>query len=175
MDIPDAPNASNCLLRSDNGVITSTHEPVTHLDCVIDVGPFRSQMHLLESITFADIKYQSVLFFSFSGEEKAGAFYDKLLENACDIIGVNCVEPNVCTAVCRRTAVRKKFKLGDLKIDQIYTLKHIRGGLTDKFNCAVFLLIDAWQKTGKSSKVNFELNRAVPLLTVDDLKQEWMD
>ena len=47
MDIPDAPNASNCLLRSDNGVITSTHEPVTQLDCVVDVGSFRSQMHLL--------------------------------------------------------------------------------------------------------------------------------
>ena len=83
-----------------------------------------------------------------------------LIANGCDIVGVNCVEANMCAAVCRRTAVRTKFKIGVLKVDQIYTLK-IRGSLTDKFNCAVVSLIEAWLKAGKSTKVNFELTRVL--------------
>ena len=158
LDMPDAKSPSACLLRSDYGVIMSTQKPVVQLDCATDVGPFRSQMHTLESISAADIRYHRVLFFGFSGADNTETFYNMLIANECDIVGVSCVETNLYAAVCRRTLVRKKFKLGDLKVDQIYTLKHMRGD-SHKFNCAVVSLIEAWQMAGKSSKVNFELIR----------------
>ena len=63
VDMPDAANVSKCLLRSDYGVIMSAQEPIIQLDCIRGLEPFRSQMHLLESIGFEDIRYHSVLFF----------------------------------------------------------------------------------------------------------------
>ena len=79
------------------------------LDCIVDVSPFQNLMCHLELINNVDdIRYQSFMLFGFRGGENAEPFFTRLLDNGCDIVGVNCVEPDVCTALCRRTAIRKK-------------------------------------------------------------------
>ena len=74
VDMPNAKIASRCLLRSDYGVIMSVQEPIIQLDCIVDLEPIRSQMHLLESISFEDLRYQSVLFFGFTGADRVELF-----------------------------------------------------------------------------------------------------
>ena len=76
-------------------------------------------------------------------------------------------------ALCRRTATRKKLKLGTLRIDHVYALKNLRGHTKEKVNGMFFALIEAWLKTGSSIKVNFAIDTAAPQLTVEDLKEEW--
>ena len=171
---PDAQFIPRCLVRCDTGMVMTTPAPQMWIDRDVDVGPFQKLMHHLELLNGVDdIKYQSYLFFGFSGGEQAEQFFDRLLKNGCDVVGVNCVEQNVCTAICRRTMVKRKFKLGSIGIDCVYTVKHTRGHVKDKANTVVFSLIEAWLKGGKNAKTNFTINQAAPLLTVEDLKEEW--
>ena len=163
-----------CLLRCDSGTIRSTPEPLVQVDSDVDVRPFQNLLHRLELLNSVDdIKYQAFLFFGFRDGTHAEPFFAKLLENGCDLVGVNYVEPNVCTALCRRTAVRKKMRLGTMQLDNIYALKTIKGHNKESGNAIVLAVLEAWMKAGRNIKTNFVIDKSVPVLTVDNLKEEW--
>ena len=163
-----------CLIKCDSDKIMTLREPVVHVGRKIALSPFQNLMSNLEMIHGVDdIKYHSFLFLGFSGDAIVESFYTTLVENECDLIGVSYTEPNACTAVCRRTACRRKFKLREYKIDHIFALRNIKGCSKQKTNAMILMLIEAWLQAGESIKVNFIIDKTAPLLTVADLKDEW--
>ena len=163
------------VLKSSHGSVASLQEPLLTTDSVIDTSPFQSLMGNLEKIDMGSIKYQSFLVFGFNGGLSAEVVYAALVSHGCDIVGVNCVQPDVCTAVCRRPRpiLRKRFVM-DVVMTHVYTVKHVRGPQSaftkDDF---VFDLLAAWLQSGSNSKVNFEVKTSISESTVEDLKEEW--
>ena len=127
---PDVACVGSCLLRCDNGTITSVLVPNVVHESTTDIVPFQKLLCNLERLDSLEcVKYNSILFFGFTNTLLGtDLVYAKLLANGCDLVGVSHGTDNTCTAVCRRTATRKKFKLGDVKIDHIFVVNSIARG-----------------------------------------------
>ena len=162
------------VMKSSRGSVASLQEPLLTTDCAIDTSPFQALMGNLEEIDMIDTKYQSFLVFGFNGGLAAETVYAALVSHGCDIVGVSCVQPDVCTAVCHRprSNLRNKFVLY-VVMTHVYTLKYVRGRSTVFMNDVVFDLLVAWLQSGSNSKVNFEIKTTVCESTVEDLKEEW--
>ena len=104
--------------------------------------------------SYEDIKYNSFVIICFRGGDQAEAIYNKMLSNKCDIVGVNCVEPNICAAICRRAAPRSKFDMSGFTLDHVYVVKHVQGRRRDDFNKLIVAVLKAWMRASLNSKVN---------------------
>ena len=160
-------------LRCEECSIKKLPVPVYTTDKVPDLAPFHAIFNQLTELTgIDDVKYQTVIIGGFSGGDNAEPVFQKAVENKCDIVGVNCVEPNVCTFFCRRTAPRAKFKMEGIVFNQLYVVK-FKGTSKESSNRQLVQILKAWMQSGSNYKVNFEIDDTPTEMTVADLKDEW--
>ena len=164
-------------IKCEEGSIALLKEPVYLTDQESNLEHFQKFMPNMERLdSVAHLKYNSFGVMSWTGGIYAEPIAAKLKDLNCSIIGVNCVEPDVCTAIFLRVNTRMKFALGPELgplIGNIYTLKPTNGK-TREFNRAlIFRGCKAWMHTGTNVKVNFKISNAPPEYTVADLKSEW--
>jgi hypothetical protein len=161
------------LLRTEHGIVRQLPEAKYISDQAVNIEEFRNLMMYLECLpTISDIKYQRVIILGFDGGLLAEPLFDKLIENGCDIVGVNCVEPNVCSAICRRTKPRSKLNLDGFNFNHIFTFKDIRGKRTHDFNKLTYSVLNAWLKCGTNYKLNFDIMVGSEL-TLEGFIEEW--
>lgn len=164
-----------CFLKCSAGIVCKLVEATYFTDNTPHIDEFQSMMTHFERLnSINDIKYQSFVMMGFNGGLQAETLYDKLIANKCDIVGINCVEPNVCTAVCRRTYVRSKLNLGDIVINHVFVMKPASGRRKEEYNKLVLSVLKAWMLTGTNCKINFSIGEA-PTLTCEDLLNDWQD
>lgn len=165
-----------CSLKSPNGAIFAHAVPIVSTENTPVVADFQKLVSNLERLSSPeDIKYQSFIILGFTnGDGQGERIYDHIAKNKCDIFGVNCVEPNVCTAVLRRTSPRMRFNLDTFTIDHIFVVKNHAGFRKSAHNDMILTILKAWLRTSLNYKVNFSIENAQDL-TSNDLLDDWQD
>ena len=79
-----------------------------------------------------DLKYNQWGLIDFLGQTTADHMFNELVRNGCDIVGVNHVLDEECSALFRRTAVKKVINIqGIPNIKAYYSVKSQKGGTKD--------------------------------------------
>jgi len=119
-DEPGVEPELDSVLKCSEGSIKQLTKPAYLTDRESNLEPFQKFMQHVERLdSISQIKYNALIIMSFRGGIHAEAFYTRLLENKCSIVGVNCVEPDVCTALAMRSNTRSRFSVGP-KFDSKY-------------------------------------------------------
>ena len=164
-------------IKCEEGSIALLDEPVYLTDQESNLEHFQKFMLNMERLdTIANLKYNSFAVMSWIGGIYAEQIAARLRDLNCSIVGVNCVEPNVCTAIFLRANAKMRFALGpelEPLIGQVYILKPTRGKSREFTRSLILKGCKAWMHTGTNCKVNFKISNAPPEYTVADLKSEW--
>lgn len=134
---------------------------------------FKHMLHLLQHHTdFSMIRYAQWLLFGFTDPTFCQSVYDVIIARSCDIVGVCVYGDNRCSAIARRSQIRKKFgELEGFGIDTIYSVK---SGNDKYFNNTLAALFLAWLNVGIHTKANVTIE---PIhqkeFSWHDLEKEW--
>ena len=103
-DEPGVEPDLDSVLKCSEGSIKQLTKPAYLTDRESNLEPFQKFMqHMQRLDSISQIKHHALIIMSFRGGIHAEVFYTRLFENRCSIIGANCVEPDVCTALAMRS------------------------------------------------------------------------
>ena len=174
-DVPAAPVAVNILASTALGNIIST-APVDVI--VADSSPAKFQemiadMTKLENLDGA--KYSAFLVFEFKADATTLAvLFNALVLLHCDIVGVAHHGQTQCSAVCRRTKVRSRFRLPEaleLTVGNVWSFKLV-GKSASTVADFTYEFLQAWGQTGGAMRVNFQMLQ-VETWTADLVLMGW--
>ena len=132
--------------------------------------------HFTSHADFGTIKYAQWVLFRISDSNKGDALLRELVDRNCDLYGVNIFTHSsgeqMCSAVCRRSQVRKRFApLNGYGVSDIYTMS-VKGLRLDDSNTSTISFVHAWLTMGHTAHANFAL-RAIEKFTWRDLEKKW--
>ena len=163
--VPTIPLAMTAL-----GNIIGIVPRVLQCPCVSDVAydTMIKAMWPLENLEAVKYATFVVLVFKVAGDScntTMPVLFDALQDELCDIVGVSHHGGGMCSAVCRRTQQRIKFKLpaellNVLEITKLHSFK-LQGRSSAQVASLTYEFLQAWGAKGGDYQVNFQTNEIV--------------
>jgi hypothetical protein len=121
------------------------------------------------------VKYSAFLVFDFKANaDTLAALFNALVFMHCDIVGVSHHGQSQCSAVCRRTKIRSRFRLPEalgITVDKVWSFKLV-GKTASTVADFTYEFLQAWGQTGGAMRVNFQMLQ-VELWTTDLVLTAW--